>query len=252
MTTSIPGLLIAAPEPALVARAAASRMGKFIREAIRDRGIAHVALSGGSSPNPAYELLAKEPLDWCKVHIYWVDERAVPPANDRSNYGAAKKALLDRAEIPDANVHRMRAEASDLGEAAAEYETILRKTINDKADGGIPRLDLVVLGIGDDGHTASLFPGEPTMHVTNKLVCAVAANAARGREARMTLTSPVLENAHASVILVVGKAKHPALSRVWQSSGSLDDTPARIIRSFRGQTTWLIDHEAGSFGECKN
>ncbi len=246
MTTKVvPGLLIATPDTAQASREACSRMVKAIREALRDRGAATIALSGGSSPGDAYRLLAKETLDWNKIQIYWVDERAVPPAHERSNYGAAKKALLDAIAIPPGNVHRMRGEADDLSAAAQEYEETLRDTVKQKL-GGLPSLDLVVLGIGDDGHTASLFPGERTVHVTDRLVAAVPAK--EGREARLTLTTPVLENARASVVIVLGKAKHPALERIWTTNGNVDETPGRIIRSFRGSITWVIDRAAGGMG----
>lgn len=246
MTTKVvPGLLIATPDAAQAAREACSRMAKAIREALRDRGAATIALSGGSSPNEAYRLLAKETFDWNKIHVYWVDERAVPPEHERSNYGAAKKALLDAIAIPPGNIHRMRGEADDLATAAQEYEDTLRDTVKQKL-GGLPSLDLVVLGIGDDGHTASLFPGERTVHVTDRLVASVSAKS--DREARLTLTTPVLENARATVIIVLGKSKHPPLERIWATNGSVDDTPGRIIRSFRGSITWVIDRAAGGMG----
>jgi len=245
VTKVVPGLLIATPDTAQAAREACARMAKAIREAIRDHGSATIALSGGTSPFEAYRLLAQEPFDWNKIHVYWVDERAVLPENERSNYANTKKALLDPARIPPANVHRMRGEAWDLTIAAADYESELRETIANKI-GGVPALDLVVLGIGDDGHTASLFPGEPTVRTTDKLVTAVPAG--NGREARLTLTAPVLENARASVVIVLGKAKHAALERVWAVNGSVDETPARIVRSFRGAITWVIDRAAGGMG----
>lgn len=246
MTTKVvPGLLIATPEAALAAREAAARMLRAILEALRDRGVAHVALSGGNSPLDAYRLVAEETLDWNKIHVWWVDERCVPPSSDRSNYGHAKEALLDVAKVPDANVHRMRGEASDPAIAAADYEAELRDVVQAKL-GGLPALDLVVLGVGDDGHTASLFPGEPTVHVTDRLVVHVPARGSR--EARMTLTAPMLENARASVIIVLGASKHPALERVWSTSGNLDETPARVIRGFRGSITWVIDRAAGGMG----
>lgn len=246
MTTKVvPGLLIATPDVAQAAREACARMSKAIREALRDRGTATIALSGGGSPVDAYRLLAKETFDWSRIHVYWVDERAVPPQHERSNYGSAKAALLDAIAIPPENVHRMRGEADDLQAAAEEYEATLRDTVKHKL-GGLPSLDLVVLGIGDDGHTASLFPGERTMHVTDRLVAAVPAKP--GREARLTLTTPVLENARATVIIVLGKSKHPPLERIWATSGSVDDTPGRIIRSFRGSITWVIDRAAGGMG----
>jgi 6-phosphogluconolactonase len=245
VTKVVPGLLIATPDAAEAAREACARMTKAIRDAVRDRGSATIALSGGNSPGEAYALLAKETLDWNKVHIYWVDDRAVPPTHERSNYFNAKKALLDPAKIPESNVHRMRADGPDIEAAAAEYEALLRDTVKEKI-GGVPALDLVVLGIGDDGHTASLFPGEPTVHVTDRLVAAVPGKGSR--EPRLTMTAPVLETARASVLLVLGAAKHPAIERVWAVNGNLDETPARIVRSFRGAVTWVIDRAAGGMG----
>lgn len=244
VTKVVPGLLIATPDVGMAAREACARMRRAILDAIKERGNATIALSGGSSPLEAYRLLAKEPIDWNKVNVYWVDERAAPPEHERSNYGASKKALLDAISIPPGNIHRMRAEDPDLEKAAADYEAELR---NIKAKiSGLPALDLVVLGVGDDGHTASLFPGEDTVHITDRLVAV--APAKNGREARLTLTAPVLENAKASVIIVLGKSKHEPLERIWATSGDVNQTPARIIRGFRGAITWVIDRAAGGMG----
>jgi 6-phosphogluconolactonase len=245
VTKVVPGLLIATPDAAQAAREASSRMTKAIQDAIRERGAATIALSGGSSPIDAYRLLAKETIDWNKVHVFWVDDRAVPPSHERSNYGQAKKALLDPAAIPEKNIHRMRGEASDLEIAAADYDAELRDTVKSKL-GGLPSLDLLVMGMGDDGHTASLFPGERTMHVTDKLVATVPAKG--DREARLTMTVPILENAKASVIIVLGKTKHAPLERVWAVNGDVDETPARVIRNFRGSICWVIDRAAGGMG----
>jgi 6-phosphogluconolactonase len=245
VTKVVPGLLIATPDVAQAGREAAARMTKAIRDAIRDRGSASIALSGGSSPLEAYRLLAAETIDWNKVHVYWVDERAVPPTHERSNYGAAKAALLDPAGVPPANVHRMRGEASDLAIAAQDYEAELRETVKAKL-GGLPSLDLLVMGIGEDGHTASLFPDEPTLNVTDRLVAAVPAKG--DREARLTLTPPVLENARASVVLVLGASKHAALEKIWAANGRAEATPGRVIRGFRGSITWVIDRAAGGMG----
>lgn len=245
VTKVVPGLLIATQDSAQAAHEACARITKTIQDAIRDRGTATIALSGGSSPLDAYRLLAKQTIDWNKVHVYWVDERAVPPTHERSNYGQAKKALLDPAGIPETNIHRMRGEASDLATAAMDYEAELRETVKSKL-GGLPSLDLLVMGIGDDGHTASLFPGDRTMYITDKLVAAVPATAER--EARLTLTVPTLENARSSVVIVLGKAKHPALERIWETNGDLDATPGRVIRGFRGAICWVIDRAAGGMG----
>ena len=245
VTKVVPGLLIATPDAAQAGREACARMTRAIHDALKERGGATIALSGGSSPLDAYRALAAQPLDWNRIHVYWVDERAVPPDHERSNYAAAKKALLDAIAIPPGNVHRMRGEDPDLEKAAADYEAELRDTVKAKV-GGLPALNLVVLGIGDDAHTASLFPGEDTVNVTDRLVAAVPATG--GREARLTLTSPMLENAKASTIIVLGKSKHEPLERIWATSGDVKATPGRIIRGFRGAITWVIDRAAGGMG----
>ena len=150
VTKVVPGLLIATQDTAQAAQEACGRITKSIHDAIRDRGTATIALSGGSSPLDAYRLLAKATIDWNKVHVYWVDERGVPPTHDRSNYGQAQKALLAPAGIPESNIHRMHGEATDLAAAASDYEAELRETVKAKL-GGLPSLDLLVMGIGDDG-----------------------------------------------------------------------------------------------------
>src|SRR5262245_31561455 len=145
VTKVVPGLLIATPDHAQAAREAASRMKRAIVDAIKERGSAAIALSGGSSPIEAYRLLAREPIDWSKVHIYWVDERCVPPDNERSNYGQAKKALLDAIAIPPDDIHRMHGEDPDRNKAASDYEALLRNNVKAKVS-GLPAFDLVVLG----------------------------------------------------------------------------------------------------------
>lgn len=245
ITKVVPGLLIAAPDQTQASREACTRMTRAIQDAFKERGSATIALSGGSSPLEAYRCLATQSIDWSKVHIYWVDERAVSPDSERSNYRSAKGALLDAISIPPENIHRMRGEAPDLDSAAADYDAELRDTVKAKI-GGVPALDLVVMGIGDDAHTASLFPGEDTVNITDRLVAAVPARG--GREARLTLTAPVLENARAAVVIVYGKSKHPALERIWAVNGDLAQTPGRVLRSCRGALTWVIDRAAGGMG----
>lgn len=245
VTKVVPGLLIATPDAAQVAREACARITRALEDALKERGTATIALSGGSSPVETYRLLAQQTIDWKRVHIYWVDERAVPPTDPRSNYGAAKKALIDAIAIPAENVHRMRGEDPDLAAAAASYESELRDSVKAKV-GGVPALDVVILGIGDDGHTASLFPGEDTVSVTDRLVAAVPATPAR--EARLTLTAPVLENAKSTFLIVMGASKHEPLERIWSTSGDLRETPGRVVRGFRGTITWVIDRAAGGMG----
>ncbi len=247
MTTKVvPGLLIASDDVGAVAQGASARMGKAIRDAIAARGTACIALSGGESPRAAYKLLAAdEKIHWSNVNVFWVDERAAPPTDDRSNYRWAKASLLDPAKIPAANVHRMPADAPDLDVAAQAYETLIRKVVPVDAM-GVPSFDLMVLGIGEDGHTASLFPGENTIDITDRLVTAVPA--AEKREARMTLTVPAIEHARLALVVAVGKNKRGPLERVWQVNGDAHATPARVIRGVRGGIMWIIDKAAGGLG----
>jgi 6-phosphogluconolactonase len=241
MTTKVvPGQLVAVPDLEALAREAGSRLGIALRDAIGRRGVASLALSGGETPRPAYERLANEPgIDWTKVDIFWIDDRAVPPEDDRSNFKWGKKTLLDRVPIPPDNVHRMRGEATDLDAAAREYEALLRSRL---PSGGF---DAAVMGIGDDGHTASLFPGDAGVFETKRWVIAVPSAPAKKREARLTVTTPVIEAIGAVFMLVAGKGKHDALQRAWSTSGSTAETPARLLRGVRGSLTWIIDKAAG-------
>ena len=244
MTTKVvPGMLIAVPTAEDVAREAAARLAKTLREAIKARGKATLALSGGDTPRQTYARLAEEPdVDWSAVEVFFVDERAVPKGDDRSNFRWAKECLLDPAKIDESHVHRMRADEKDLEGAAREYEQVLRSSVP-VGQGGVPSLDVMVLGVGDDGHTASLFPGMPTVDITDRAVVAVGKT--EGREERITLTAPVIEQARAVFVLAVGAKKTAALERVWAVSGSLRDTPARVIRNVRGSIHWVIDKAAG-------
>jgi 6-phosphogluconolactonase len=247
VTKVVPGQLVASQDASTVARDAAARMAKLLRAAIARGGRASLALSGGNTPRDAYGLLARESgLDWNKVEVFWVDERAVAPTDDRSNYRHAREKLIDAAGIPAARVHRMPADAPDLQAAAREYEKSIRASLEQDGD-GVPSFDVVVLGVGDDGHTASLFPGEPTVDVHDRLVVAVPAKGSR--EARLTITATMLEHARNVLVLAVGAAKRPALERVWSAQGDVHETPARVVRGCRGAVTWIIDRAAGGLSE---
>lgn len=237
----IPGELVTKADGAAVAKDASARMAGALRSALQDHGRACVALSGGNTPRDAYAALAKEPgLDWTKIDVFWVDERAVAPTDERSNYRWAKATLLDAARVPPERVHRMPSDATDLEAAAKAYGN----AIADCVGGGAPAFNLVVLGVGDDGHTASLFPGDPTVDVTDRLVAAVPAKP--GREARLTLTRPVIRHARRVLVLVVGAGKRPALARAWAPDGDVHQTPSRIIRECLGAVTWIVDEAAAS------
>jgi 6-phosphogluconolactonase len=246
VTKVVPGQLVASEDASTVARDAASRMAKLLRTAIArpgGTGRASLALSGGNTPRDAYARLAREEgIEWGKVDVFWVDERAVAPTDDRSNYRWAKATLLDGAHVPTDRVHRMPADAADRDVAAREYEATVRSKLAVDAD-GVPAFDVIVLGVGDDGHTASLFPGEPTVNEHERLVIAVPAKGSR--EARMTLSARAIEHARNVLVLAVGAAKRPALERVWSAQGDVLETPARVIRGCRGAVVWIIDRAAG-------
>lgn len=243
MTTKVvPGQLVAAIDADDVARRAAERIARALRDAVTRSGGASIALSGGNTPRAAYAQLAKAEVDWTKVEIFWVDERAAAPTDDRSNYKWAKLTLVDGAGIAPHQVWRMPADSRDLESAAKSYEALLRARVRPASD-GLPAFDVIVLGVGDDGHTASLFPGEPTVRESERLVVAVPSKGAR--EARMTITAPVIEHASAVFVMATGAQKTPALEAAWLASGDVDKTPARIIRGCRGAVTWVIDRAAG-------
>jgi 6-phosphogluconolactonase len=238
----VPGELLTLPDASAVAREAAARIALALTRATASRGGASLALSGGNTPRDTYALLAHAAgVDWSRVHVFWVDERATPPNDDRSNYRWAKATLLDAAPIPASQVHRMPAERSDLDGAARDYAEELRRGVSGATD-GVPAIDVVVLGVGDDGHTASLFPGDPTVDLRDRLVAAVPA--APKREARLTLTAPVLEQARYVFVLAVGPAKREALGRAWSPDGDVHVTPSRVLRRCRGALTWIVDSTA--------
>ncbi|WP_394829759.1 6-phosphogluconolactonase [Pendulispora albinea] len=247
MTTKVvPGMLIAVPDGIAVAREAASRLAKLILDALDAQGQASVALSGGGTPGPAYALLREDArIDWSKVDVFFVDERAVPPDSPRSNFRMVQEALLDHVSIPPDRIHRMRGEAADRGAAAREYASQIRARVR-HAETGIPEFDVAVYGVGDDGHTASLFPGEPSVDVTDRLVIDVPS--AAKREARLSITVPLIEHTRAALIVAVGKGKQEALERIWSTSGDVHHTPGRVLRGVRGSITWVIDKAAGGLG----
>jgi len=244
-TPPLPGQHLTFKDTAAVAEAAATRVAAALRDAILKRGAASLALSGGNTPRPAYERLASEPgVAWGAVSVYWIDERAVPPDHARSNYRLALESLLFRAPIPAASVHRMTGEATDLDHAARDYEALLRSRLSPPVEGGVPSFDVAVLGIGDDGHTASLFPGEGSVDVRDRLVLAIPAAPEHDREARLTVTTPVIESIGTVLVLAVGAAKRGPLERVAAEAGSARDTPSRLFRGARGALTWLTDEAA--------
>ncbi len=232
-------LLEVHPGPEMAAAAARSLVGIMLR-AVRLRGTAHLALSGGSTPRALFRLLATEEWQarapWAHCHIWWADERCVAPDHHESNYGAAYSLLL--SHLPVQHVHRMRGEVEDPGAAARSYEAELRHVFN-LGPMGRPRFDLILLGIGADGHTASLFPGTPALDERRALVTTGWAPVAPHR--RLTLTLPVLNRAAEVIFLVSGTDKGPALAQVFATHPAHPPLPAALVRPTRGRVRWLLD-----------
>jgi 6-phosphogluconolactonase len=227
---------------------AAEEFARQAGEAARTRGAFSVALAGGSTPKALYALLTAETgspfrarVPWETTHFFWGDERHVPPDHPDSNYRMAHEAMLSRVPVPPQNVHRIQAENPDAGRAAAEYAGELRQFFRPEA-GQFPRFDLILLGMGPDGHTASLFPGTETVREQNTLVAAPWVEKLRAH--RITLTPPVLNNAACVVFLVSGAEKAEALQRVLQGDYQPDRLPAQLIRPASGRLLWLVDRAA--------
>lgn len=232
---------IVARDDAELAAFGADLMGRAIVEAVSSRGVARVALSGGSTPGETYRRLATLSLPWDRVEWFWVDERAVPPDHDRSNHRAAVADLgLSGAPRSGGQVFRMRGEAEYPSAAASEYEEILRARF------GVAKavaFDVVTLGVGDDGHTASLFPGMGTVAVADRLVLAVPAQPEKGLEPRLTLTAPVLCESRLALVLAKGKKKREVLIAA-RTPGDEDAVPSRLFQRIEGHVVWLVDEAA--------
>jgi 6-phosphogluconolactonase len=209
--------------------------------AIEERGRFAVALAGGSTPKALYGLLAdryRDAIDWSRVHAFFGDERPVPPDHEDSNYRMAKETLLDRVQI--GSVHRMRGELAPA-EAARLYEEELRGFF-DLAPGEAPRFDLILLGMGEDGHTLSLFPRTPALEVRDRL--AVENPVEKLGQTRITLTLPVVDAARAATFLVSGSGKAEAVRAVLSADADPRDYPARLARLENGNLTFMLDREA--------
>lgn len=203
----------------------------------------HVALSGGSTPRRMHELLAETAgIDWSRVHVYWGDERTVGPEDPDSNYLMTKESLLERVEIPEENVHRMRGEIEPEA-AAHEYEEVLRGTFATRQS-TLPRFDVIVLGVGTDGHTASLFPGTAALGETERWV--VANEVPQQKTTRITLTYPVLNAADLVLFLAAGANKQEALERIFSPDGDSDERPPAAFVRPDGRVVWFLDAEAGA------
>jgi 6-phosphogluconolactonase len=221
--------------------AAAQEILEAALQAVSERGRFTWALSGGSTPRDLYRRLASDPflgrMPWEAIHFFWGDERHVPPDHPGSNFRMARESMLDAAPVPTDNIHRIHAEEPDAERAATKYEDELRTFF-----GPAPRFDLVLLGLGKDGHTASLFPGSAAVRERERLVAAVIAPGVEAqRTFRITLTPPVLNNAVRAVFLVSGEDKAPALHSVIEGAREPERYPAQIVE---GNRLWMVDRPA--------
>jgi 6-phosphogluconolactonase len=230
--------------PDQVAQAAAERFVNHSVASIRERGSFAVALAGGSTPRRAYELMGenefKSRVDWSRVYLFFGDERMVPPSSPESNYHMVNEALLTRITIPTANVHRIIGETTPAA-SAVSYEAELRSFF-----GAVewPRFDLVLLGMGADGHTASLFPGSAALKEETKWV--VTTRQPQTGQDRISLTLPVLNHATRVTFIVTGKEKAATLERVLRGGAANEELPAQRIRPVNGVLEWLVDRPAAA------
>ncbi|HEV2862942.1 MAG TPA: 6-phosphogluconolactonase [Pyrinomonadaceae bacterium] len=230
--------------PRELARAAAERFAELAAQAVKERGAFSVALAGGTTPRHVYELLAgddfRDKIHWPDVHVFFGDERAVPPDHADSNYRMASEALLSRVPVPAENVHRMKGEG-DAAANARQYEDELRAFFGDSAR---PRFDLVMLGMGDDGHTASLFPSTQALEETRAWV--VANWVEKLNAWRVTLTAPAVNAARHVLFLVGGGGKAARLREVLRGERDTTRLPSQLVAPDDGALEWFIDRAAAA------
>ena len=235
---SLPGRTIAVADRREVARAAADFLRGYALASVRERGVFHVALSGGSTPRPILRRMQEDAdFPWGETTFWWLDERCVPPAHEQSNYGMAVSQAPRLLELPE-RVLRMRGE-DDPGEAAASYARLLDSAAPKSGDGW-PVLDLILLGLGPDGHVASLFPGLDGMGVRDR---SVVAQYVPGMDSwRLSLTMPVINSARCCLFVASGAAKRPVLERLARDDAA--DLPLAEVRPGAGELVWIVDGDA--------
>jgi 6-phosphogluconolactonase len=235
--------VVVLPDLATLSKEAAGRIVEQAREAVASRGRFTLALSGGSTPEGTYRLLAQEPyrsqVPWDGVHLFWGDERCVAPDDAGSNYRLVRQALTEQVPIAPENVHRIRGELPPQAAARA-----YRREMEEFFCGPLPRFDLVLLGLGSDGHTASLFPGSDALQATSDMAVAVEAQYAGRPTRRVTLTLPAINAARQALFLVSGEDKAEIVAQVLgHRQGSL---PAELVCPTAGELVWLLDEAAAS------
>jgi 6-phosphogluconolactonase len=241
--------LLVAEDPSGVAREAAGRFVSLASALIESRGRFSIGLSGGSTPRALYQLLASEPfrsaVRWQRVEVFWGDERAVPPSHPDSNFRMAQETLLDMVPIPADRIHRMPGDADDLDGGAVAYEAEIARVLGGTAGDVPPAFDLILLGLGTDGHTASLFPGTRALAERHRWV--VTNHVPKLGADRLTLTWPILNRAANVLFLVSGPDKAPVLREVLEGPYDPERLPAQGVRPETGAPVWILDRAAASF-----
>lgn len=236
------------PDAEALSRAAAREFVVLCRQAVDARGRFIVALAGGSTPRRVYELLADQEyrgqVDWTRVEFFWGDERAVPPEHPDSNYGMARAACLDKLDLRWEQVHRIHAEQPDRESAARDYQREIARVCGASPEGAPPVFDLILLGMGADGHTASLFPytealREERRHVVLNYVPKLQAE-------RITLTFPIINRAREIRVIVAGAEKAPVLKDVLEGPRDPERLPSQLLAPVTGRLAWLVDRTAAS------
>jgi 6-phosphogluconolactonase len=236
------------PDAEAVSRAAADEFVRCAREAVAARGRFTVALSGGSTPKRLYQLLADPPfrdqVDWGKVEFFWGDERSVPPDHNDSNYHTAHEAMLRKLPVPTGQIHRMEAERTDRDAAARDYEAILSRVFAAKLGGEPPAIDLILLGMGPDGHTASLFPHTTALAETARWV--VVNYVPKFATDRVTFTAPMLNRAREVLFLIAGTDKADPLHQVLEGPPNSDLYPSQLVKVTAGKLVFFVDRAAAA------
>lgn len=228
--------------PQELAEAFAIEIVNIINESLKKKKPTTIALSGGKTPKLLFTVLAEKyskSVDWSYVHLFWSDERCVQPVDPESNYGMTRKILLDKIEIPEKNVHRIRGEEDPDSEASRYSKEIIANTLSENK---IPKFDLIVLGMGEDGHFASIFPGNIKL-LSSKKVCEATAHPVSGLK-RITITGKVINNADKIFFLVAGNSKAPVIEQIFNKEAISENFPATYVDPERGDTIWFLDKEA--------
>jgi len=229
-----------------LARGAAVYITSLINQTLSSQDLFSLMLSGGSTPRAVYTLLGSKAfapqIDWAKVHIFWGDERCVPPDHSDSNYCMARETLLERVPLPGSNVHRICGELAPEV-AALHYEGELVAFFGERS--GEPRFDLIMLGMGDDGHIASLFPGSPALEEKSRLVSAVKHDQPPPPLIdRVSVTLPLINAARQVMLIITGEAKARRVAEAFSEADKLPSLPVQRVKPIQGEVIWLLDEAA--------